>query len=252
MDITKKIVLRSLPVFLVAVLCAGFISCGDDDEEVVPPYYSVDPQESSPSSASQNQMLWGKWEGKGTNSEGKSCNMTLTLKSDATGHILVSTSGVIMLKKFNSYTYSGSILTLNLETGDELILYINSLSNTSMSVDFSDERGKLEATYSLTKIEDYSDEGGSGGSGEADIEEAPTLVIRHSDATGKYTTSTENYYKKLSTTGKYTLCRHSDGRGEIGIGSANNLSTWGGYRVSSFAYVYRDISITSSTYYFFN
>lgn len=251
MEIIKN-VLCSLPVFLVAVLCAGFISCGDDDEEVIPPYYSADPQESSPSSTSLNQILWGEWKGSGTNSNGKTCNMTLTIRSDGTGFLLASTSGTMIVKKIISYTYSGSFLTLSVERDDDIELYINSINTTSMSVDFSDERGKLEATYSLTKIEDYSDEGGSGGSGEADIEEAPTLVIRHSDATGKYTTSTENYYKKLSTTGKYTLCRHSDGRGEIGIGSANNLSTWGGYRVSSFAYVYRDISITSSTYYFFN
>lgn len=253
MEIIKN-VLCSLPVFLVAVLCAGFISCGDDDEEVIPPYYSADPQESSPSSTSLNQILWGKWEGKGTNSEGKTCSMTLTLKSDGTGNILVSTSGVIMLKNFNSYTYSGSTLTLNLDTGDELILDINSLSVTSMSVDFSDKRGRLEATYNLSKTEDYSGDSGnnSGGSINVDIEKAPTFIVRWNQGTDKYTSSTENYYKKLSSTGRYTLYRHSNGTGEIGIASSNNLSTWGGFRVSSFAYVYRDMGTNYSTYYFFN
>ena len=56
----------------------------------------------------------------------------------------------------------------------------------------------------------------------------------------------------MSSTGKYTLYRNSNGTGEIGIASTNSLSIWGGYRVSSYDYVYRDVSITSSTYYFFN
>lgn len=251
MEIIKKIVLRNLLAFFVAVLCVGISSCGDDDEEVVPSDYSTDSQESSPSSTSPNRMVWGKWKGTGTNSESKTCNMILTLKSNGTGYIHVSTSGVIMLKNISSYTYSGNTLTLNLENGNVLTLYINSLSATSMSVNFSDERGRLEATYSLSKAEDYGSDD-SGGSYEADIEEAPTFIVRWNQGTGKYTSSSEDYYKKLSSTGRYTLYRHSNGTGEIGIASKNNLSTWGGFRVSSFAYVYRDVNTNSSTYYFFN
>lgn len=248
--IMRKCLMRYLAAIIVAACCLGMVSCGDDDEPVLPyPYNNQDSPSPSPSNPSD--MLPGYWEGTGTNGDGNSCGMTLQLKSDGTGYILASTSGVVMLRKFHSYTYSGSTLTLNLENGNVLTLYINSLSATSMSVNFSDERGRLEATYSLRKTEDYSG-GNNDEYGETEMEEVPTFIVRWNQGTGKYTSSLENYYKKLSTTGRYTLYRHSNGTGEIGIAYSNNLSTWGGYRVSSYSYLYRDVSTNSSTYYFFN
>ncbi len=248
MNTMKKCLLRYLPAVLAAAFCLVTVSCGDDDEPA--PYYPSDTQE--PSSSSPSDMLPGRWEGTGTNDDGNTCSMTLNLNPDGTGFVLASCKTRLMVRTITSYKYESSgALQMNTSKGESFRPYISNLTATTMQLSLNDGPDDVQTTYSLTKTEDYSG-GDDGSSSEADIEEAPTLVIRHIDATGRYTSSSETYYKKMSSTGKYTLYRYSNGTGEIGIASSNNLSTWGGYRVSSYDYVYRDVSITSSTFYFFN
>ena len=252
MENMKRTLLRCLPALLAAALCAGFTSCGDDDKELTPSYETPEASSGSATPTPEQQII-GKWQGKGTNDDGKSCSMTLSLKNDGKGSIIASSSGAILVRFLSSYTYRYSTLTLNADNGDTYELYVNSLTTTSMELSFYDGPDKLQTTYYLTKTEDYSDGGDSGGtSGEAEIEKAYTLIVTWSKYTGKYSSSNATYYKRMSTTGKYTLYRNSNGTGEIGIASSNNLSTWGGIRVSGYDYVYRDVSLNSSTYYFFN
>ena len=248
----KRTLLHCLPALLAAVLCAGFASCGDDDKELTPSYETPDTSSGS-ATPTPEQMLPGRWEGTGTNDDGNTCTLKLTLNPDGTGTVFASCRTRLIVKKIIRYSYeSNTALQMDLGNGESQRPYINSRTATSMERSLYDGPDDLQTTYYLTKTEDYSGGGDDGSSSEADIEEAPTLVIRHSDATGRYTSSSETYYKKMSSTGKYTLYRNSNGTGEIGIASSNSLSTWGGYRVSSYDYVYRDVSITSSTYYFFN
>lgn len=248
----NKCFLRYAPVLLVAALCLGTVSCGDDDD-VPTPDYSSDSWNSSSSSSSPSDMLPGRWEGTGINDDGNNCSMTLTLNPDGTGSVMASCKTRLMVRTITSYKYESSgTLQMNTNKGESFRPYISNLTATSMRLSLSDGPDDVQTTYSLTKTEDYSGGGDNGGSGEADIEEAYTFVVRWNKSTGNYTSSSETYYKKLSSTGKYTLYRHSNGTGEIGIASSNSLSTWGGYRVSSYDYVYRDVSLNSSTYYFFD
>lgn len=254
MDIMKKCLMRYLPAIFAVLCCLGTVSCGDDDEPALP--YPYNGQEwPAPSPSDPSNMILGRWEGTGTNDDGNNCSMTLQLRSDGTGSLLTSCKTRILVRIFTSYRYESSgVLQVNTNKGETYRIYISSLTATSMQLDLSDGPDDLQTTYRLTKTEDY--DGGGSGSGEAELEEAYTFVVRWSrgasSGAGTYTTSYETYYKKLSATGKYTLYRTRYGTGEIGIASSNGLSTWGGYRVSSYSYLYRDVSTNSSTYYFFN
>lgn len=250
----KKCLLRYLSALLAASFCLVTVSCGDDDEPA--PYSeSDDPSYSSGSGAlTPEQMLLGRWEGKGINDDGNTCTLRLSLNPGGTGSLFVSCKTRLVVRTITDYTYESSgALPMDFEKGESFRPYISNLTATSMELSLYDGPDDLQTSYSLSKIEDYSDGGdGGGSSGEADIEKASTFIVTWSKYTGKYSSSSATYYKRMSSTGKYTLYRNSNGTGEIGIASSNSLSTWGGYRVSGYDYVYRDVSTNSSTYYFFN
>lgn len=205
------------------------------------------------STTDYNSMLVGYWSGKGTNLDGQSLSITVRFDSDKKGRIIMSTpSGILGADIDGWYATENEIRVPSDKFSYALAWRIvsGSIASGKMTIETQGHDGKYWGTVPLQKDEDSS-----GGGGSSDVSSTPTAVscyiVKYNNSTGKYTTSRGTYYKALSASGRIALYYSPNGS-MMGYASSNSDSSMGGYSVSSYSYVYRDVSTSSRSYYYFN
>lgn len=248
--IKMKRLWRLLVIMMVAMVSISAASCGGDDDDNTPNTTSTE-------TTSPDAPVWGEWEGSGTTLAGKHASMTLKLYSDGTGAMVVSTSGVIVVKSIENYSYIAPnhiSMVFKDDPTHRIFVWVESLTTTTMQVVLTDLNVAVQGEYNLTKT-GSGDKGASGGSGTTTEEEqvvsTKALVILEVDVTDSYSYSEKTCYKKISD-GKVTLYTNSSCTNLIGVASRNNDSKRGPYSVGSYTYRVIDPDVGSKRYYYFD
>lgn len=232
-------------VALCATTSLLFTACGDDGGSG-----SSNGGGNGGSPTDYNSQLVGYWTGKGTNLDGESLSITVRFDSDRNGRIIMSTS-----KSFVGADIKGWYATENeIRVPSDKFSYAlawrilsGSIVSGKMTIETQGHDGQYWGTVNLQKDND--------GGGSSDVSSTPTAVscyiVKYNNSTGKYSTSRSTYYKALSASGNVALYYSASGS-MIGYASSNSDSSMGGYPVSSYSYVLRQVSTSSRTYIYFN
>lgn len=204
-----------------------------------------------------NSLLEGYWTGKGTNLDGESLSITVRFDSDRSGKVVMSTPNSYVSADVSGwYATEKEIRVPSDKFSYALIWRVMSGSITSgkMTIETQGHDGRYWGTVTMQHDGGGSSSGSSSSSSEEKLGSTKALVIKMVELSGaSYSSSTTTCYKKRNSRGEIELYSNSSYTSKIGTASSNSMSTWGGYRVSSYDYLIRySVSTHGSTYYFFN
>ncbi|MBR4378796.1 MAG: hypothetical protein IKP59_01230 [Prevotella sp.] len=245
MKITKKWIGALAIMALCATTALLFSACGGGDSDGSSSGAYVPPTD-------YNALFVGYWSGKGKNIDGESLSIYARFDSDKSGRVIMTTPNTFVgadIKRW--YATENEIIVPSDKFSYPLTWRIisGSIQSGKIVIETQGYEGEFWGTVTLTHDED------SGGGGSSDVSTTPTpvtcYIVKYNNSTGKYSTSRGTYYKALSASGRVALYYSANGS-MMGYASSNSDSYMGEYRVSSYSYVYRDVSTSSRTYYYFN
>lgn len=204
-----------------------------------------------------NSLLVGYWTGKGTNLDGESLSITVRFDSDRKGRIIMSTPSGISGADIDGWYAIEKEIRVPSEKFDYPLVWTvisGSIASGKMTIETQGSSGRYWGTVTLERDSESSSGGGSSSTNER-LGSTKALIIRmvETSSGSSYSSSTATCYKMSNSRGGIDLYSNSSYTSKIGTASSNSLSTWGGYRVSSYDYMIRyNVTTHSSTYYFFN
>ena len=245
-----RIIKRWFGALAMVALCATislfFTACGDDGGSG-----NSGGGGNGSSPTDYNAQLVGYWKGKGINLDGESLSITVRFDSDRNGRVIMSTPHSMVGADVKGWYATENEIRVPSSKFDYALVWkimSGSIASGKMTIETQGYDGQYWGTVALEKDSE-------GGGGSSDVGTTPTpvtcYIVKYNNSTGKYSTSRGTYYKALSASGRVALYYSANGS-MMGYASSNSDSSMGGYSVSSYSYVYRDVSTSSRTYYYFN
>ena len=260
MIIVKKWVGALAMVALCATTSLLFTACGGGDGDSGSSSgggYSYE----EPDYTSQ---LMGLWSGKGTNWDDETLNVSVNFSTSTTGWFILSTKpstgyGAFTSTDFSDMSVSGSYITMTAKntyvSSVRMRITSGSIASGKITVAFSCDYDRFCGTVELTKQDDGDSSSGSASTGEQKLGSTKAYIVRmvKTSSGTSYSTSSTTCYKTKDSSGNVYLYSNSTYSSRLGKATSNSLSTWGGYSVRSYDYLVRyNVSLSHSTYYFFN